>query len=106
MLKILSFIDKYLHLGLIFLYPIFFLPLFVNPYSTSKLLLLVVVVLILALIKIVKTFFSDGLEFNSSKIDILVILLSLIYLLTGIFVTPNKFDALFAPGTSSFVVFG
>lgn len=106
MIKILHFIDKYLFITFLFLYPIFFLPIFSNNYTTAKLFLLVAGVLTLSLIKIAKAIIGGNLKLSFGKIDLLVVLIALIYLFTGLFITPNRFDALFVPGTSSFIIFG
>lgn len=104
MIKILNILDKYLLISIVFLYPLFFLPIFTNIYLTSKLLILVLGIILISVIKIIKSFLNRNVEFSTSKFDILIILLGLTYLLTGIFVTPNKFDAFFNLGTSSFVM--
>lgn len=94
MIKILNTLDRYILIGLVFIYPLL----------TSKLLILVVGIVFIIIIKFIKSLPSGNIELKSSKFNFLIILLGLVYLLTGIFVTPNKFDAFFIFGTSSFVI--
>lgn len=103
---LLNNLDKYITFGTIFLYPLFFLPLFSNSFETPKLLLLTIGVLLISTIKILKIVTQGNFNFRTAKLDLLVLSLSLIYLLSGIFVTPSKMDAFFLPGTVSFVVLG
>jgi tetratricopeptide (TPR) repeat protein len=105
LIKILKIIDKYLLFGSIFLFPLFFLPVFNNPFETGKLLLLSITVILMAVIKIVKYFVDGGFEFKVGKLDFYVLLLTLTYILSTIFVSPNKYDSLFLPGATAFVVF-
>lgn len=104
--KIFESIDKYLILVFVFLYPLFFLPVFSNNFEVPKLLLLVVFTLIISAIKIVRILSSGNFKLKISKIDLLVLGVSLTYILSTIFVTPNKMDAILLPGTTSFIVFG
>lgn len=105
-MKILKQIDRYLLFGLLFLFPIFFLPVFTNQFETAKLLLLLIAVTLLSLIKIFKYLSEGGFEFKTSKFDIYVILLTSIYILSTIFISPNKIDALLIHGTTSFIILG
>lgn len=104
--KLLKKVDIYLLFASIFLFPLFFLPIFNNPFETGKLLLLSITVLLMAIIKIIKYFVDGGFEFKVGKLDFYVLLLTLTYVLSTIFVSPNKYDALFLPGATAFVIFG
>lgn len=104
-MKILNIIDKYLFLGLIFLYPLFFLPIFQSSFDTAKLLLLAVGVLLIATVKIVKTILLGDFKFYSSKIDILIVAFSVIYIISSILSPISKFDSFILPGATSFIVF-
>lgn len=106
LIKLLKLIDKYLLFGTIFLFPLFLLPVFNNPFETGKLLLLSVSVILMAVIKIVKYFTDGGFEFKVGKLDFYVLLFTLAYILSSIFISPNKYDSLFLPGASAFVIFG
>lgn len=106
MIKILNTIDKYLNLTIIFLYPLFFLPIFQNMFETAKLLLLVVGVLLIAIVKIAKILVNKELKINISKLDLFVVGFALTYLVSGIFMSPNRMDAFLYPGIASFVIFG
>lgn len=104
-MKILNIFDKYLFLILVFLYPLFFLPIFQNSFDTAKLLLLTVGVLLLTTVKIVKTILLGDFKFYSSKIDILIVALPVIYIISSILSPVGKFDSYVLPGATSFIVF-
>ena len=105
-MKILNLIDKYLFLGLIFLYPLFFLPIFQNPFDTAKLLVISVGVLLLTTVKIVKTILLGDFKFYSSKVDILIVALPVIYIISSLLSPAGKFDSFVLPGATSFIVLG
>ena len=104
-MKILNIIDKYLFLGLIFFYPLFFLPIFQSPFDTAKLLLLAVGILLLTTVKIVKTILVGDFKFYSSKIDVLIVAFAIIYIVSSILSPLGKFDSFVLPGATSFIVF-
>lgn len=104
--KLLKIVDKYLLFGTIFLFPLFFLPIFNSPFETGKLLLLSVSTILMAVIKIIKYFVDGGFEFKVGKLDFYVLLFTLAYILSTIFISPNRYDAIFLPGATAFVIFG
>jgi tetratricopeptide (TPR) repeat protein len=104
--KLFKNIDKYLLFLTIFLFPLFFLPIFNNQFESGKLLFISVSVILMSAIKIAKYFGDGGFEFKVGKLDFYVLIFALAYILSTIFVSPNKYDALFLPGATAFVVFG
>ncbi len=105
-MQTLEKLDRLILFGLIFLYPIVVLPFFPNPFSTSKLFILVVGIAIVLIIKVIKTILSGNLSFAIGKFDLPVVLIALTYIVAGIIATPNKYDAFLLPGTASFAAFG
>jgi tetratricopeptide (TPR) repeat protein len=106
LIKLLKIVDRFLLFGSIFLLPLFFLPIFSSPFETGKLLFLTISILLMAIIKIAKYLFDGGFEFKVGKLDFYVLLLTLAYILSTIFVSPNKYEALFLPGATTFIIFG
>lgn len=100
--KYLELIEKYTIYISLFLLPIIFLPIFENVYDTSKLLVLVFGATIVLITKIVKSIIKKGLEFNSSKLDLPVLIFIIVFLLSGIFAVVNRIDAFVFPGVASF----
>lgn len=99
-MKILKTIENYILLGTIFLTPLFLLPIFPNTFNVSKIVFLVSAISLVLLIKLVGSFFEGNLKVTSGSFDFPVFLLGLSFLLSGIFVTPNKLEAFFIPGNA------
>jgi tetratricopeptide (TPR) repeat protein len=100
----LNAIEKFTIYITLFLLPLMFLTNFENIFETSKLLVLVAGTSIVLVIKIVKSIFNKGLQFNSSKFDLPVLGFALVFLLSGIIASPNKVDSFFLPGTATFAI--
>ena len=103
--RILKILDKYILLVIVFLFPLFFLPIFPNYFDTAKLLLLVGGILFLSLIKIALGLTSNSFRLSTSKVDIFVVLFSVIYLISGLIASSNKLSAFFVPGPATFIIF-
>lgn len=101
--NIINNVEKYIIFLFIFLYPLFTLPIFSNFFDISKLLLMFISLILIAIIKIFKFFYLSEVEYKSGKYDFAVFLLSLMYLITGIFGN-SKFDSFFNLGSASFVI--
>ncbi|AKM83255.1 hypothetical protein A2422_00110 [Candidatus Woesebacteria bacterium RIFOXYC1_FULL_31_51] len=104
MTKVIKLLDKYIFYAIIFLFPLFLLPIFPNYFETAKLLLLVSGVLLLSIVKIIGGLTSNSFKLSTSKIDIFIVIFSVIYIVSGLIASPNKFDAFFVPGTATFIV--
>ncbi|KKS77230.1 MAG: hypothetical protein UV74_C0013G0003 [Candidatus Woesebacteria bacterium GW2011_GWB1_43_14] len=101
--------DKFiigLVLATVFAIPILVLPFFQDPFTLSKLIILTIGVCLLILLKIIRSIYSDELEYSAGEYDLPVIFIASSYLLSGIFSTPNRYDAFLVPGTGSFVILG
>ena len=105
-LKVIQSASKYLTLTVIFLYPLFFLPIFPNIFDTAKLLLLVVSIVIISLLKIISILINGSVKASISKLDIFVLGFALINLLSGLFSIGNKYEAFLLPGAASFAILG
>lgn len=102
--KILKFINRYLFYTIVFLFPLFFLPIFPNYFETGKLLFLTSGLLLLAIIKIVGTLMENTFKLSTSKIDIFVVAFSVAYLVSGLVASPNKLASFFVPGAATFII--
>lgn len=105
MKKYLNEFEKYLIVTTIVVYPLFFLPIFANPFVTGKLIFLGVMLFGLVLSKIIKIIEEGKLTFSFGIFDFPVFLLSLSYIISAISKTPNKVEAFFLPGTATFIIF-
>lgn len=79
---------------------------FVNAHVVAKLAILTTGIVLILAAKISKTLITRRIEFTTSHFDIPVFLFALAYTISGVLRTPNKIDALFLPGTLTFVVGG
>lgn len=103
-MKIVKIIEKYIIYIVYFLLPLLVLPIFDNIYETPKLVLLFTGATLILTIKLIKLLINKGLEFNSSKYDLPIVGFILVFLLSGVFASFNKFDSFFFPGTASFAI--
>lgn len=102
--KIIKFLNKYVFYTIVFLFPLFFLPIFPNYFETGKLLLLTAGLLFLSVIKIVGALTENSFKLSTSKTDIFVIGLSAIYFISGMVSSPNKLASFFVPGVATFII--
>jgi tetratricopeptide (TPR) repeat protein len=104
MIKIIKLLDKYIFYAIVFLFPLFLLPIFSNYFETAKLLLLVSGILLLSIVKIIGGLTDNSFRLSTSKIDIFIVIFSVVYIVSGLVISPNRLDAFFVPGTATFVV--
>ena len=104
--KILDKIEKYLSYGFIFLLPYFVLSISSNPFTVSKLALIAVFIILYLIILSAKTIATGKFVFRASIFDIPVLIIALAYLISTIFRTPNKMEAILLPGTATAIVGG
>jgi len=103
-MKFLETLEKYILLLVVFLFPLLTLPFFANAYDTTKLAVLVLGIVLVLIIKALKTVAKGSLEYSRGTFDLPVAIIVLAYLVSALVKTPNKMDALFLPGTATFVV--
>ena len=103
-MKFLETLEKYILLLVVFLFPLAALPLFANAYDTAKLAVLVLGIVLVLIIKAVRTILKGSLEYSRGTFDLPVAILVLGYFISAVIKTPSKMDAFFLPGTATFVV--
>ena len=92
--------------AVLFLFPLFLLNSFSNPFVVPKLSLVAFAVVILVVIKTIGTLFGKENKFSSGRFDIPVIVFALVVLASAIVKTPNKMEAFFFPGSVSVILAG
>jgi len=97
-------IETYILWLTIFLSAFFVLPSFSNPFLTPKLAILVLGSALLLLIFSLRTIIEAKLNLNLGTFDFPVIVFTSAYILSTIFRTPNKMEALFLPGTTTILI--
>lgn len=101
--KLLSNINKYLIFIGAILFVVFILSGFPSPFYIPKEIFLSIIVSFALIASLIKSIIKGEVKFASGKFDVGVVLLLLAYLLSSIFRTPNKMEAFFFPGTTTFV---
>jgi tetratricopeptide (TPR) repeat protein len=98
--------DRYILYSLLFLLPLFLLPIFANPFVTAKLVLLVFLLGIILITKGIRSIASSNISLSLGRFDIPVIITAIAYTASSILQTPNKMEAYFLPGITTFIVGG
>lgn len=97
-------LDKLQNWGLtllIFLLPVFLLPITSNFFDFNKQALLVAGVLLLAVAWAARGIVSGKLTFTTSTLHIPVLLVAAVFLLSALFQSPNKMNAFLMPGIAT-----
>jgi len=102
--KLLTTIEKYTIFTLLFLIPLLVIPIFPNPFTLPKIALLSLGVSVLLLVKATKLISTGKLQYRASPYDLPVALIAISYLLSALFITPNKMEAFVFPGTATLVI--
>lgn len=102
--KILGAVKKYLIIAALLLFVLFVLAGFPSPYFIPKEILAAIIICLALIASFVKSIIKGEIKFSSGKFDVGVILLIIAYLAATIFKTPNKMEAFFYPGTTTFVM--
>lgn len=102
--KLLKNIEKYILLGMVALFAIFVLPNFSSPYIVPKGIFGAIAISLALILWSVRSIIKKETTFSTGKFDLGVILLLLVYVISSIVKTPNKMEAFFFPGTTTFVV--
>jgi len=102
-MKIINSLEKGIIYATAFLSALFVVPFFPAPFVLPRELLLALSVILLFILWSVKLVTKGSMTFSKGKYDWPVLLIALAYLLSAIFVTPNKMEAFWLPGTASFV---
>lgn len=104
-MKFLASAQDWIVKGLIFLLPLFFLPITGDFFNINKLALLTVLTLLGWLVWALGRTRSE-FRFRVTPFDLPVLATALVFLVSTILVSPNKFDALLFPGTAAHVFAG
>ncbi len=104
MSDLLSKLQSWGLLLLIFLLPLFFLPITTDFFDFQKLALLVVGTLLLALVWALRGVVIGRLSFTTTIFDLPVVALALSSVLAAFVRTPNKMDAFLIPGTATLIL--
>lgn len=99
-------IEKYVLYLTVFLLPIAILPISPNLFTPGRLAVLCLGIALLFLIKALRGLLAGKLEFYLGDLDFPVLLLTLSFLLSTIFKTPNKMEAFLLPGTATAFIGG
>ena len=102
--KILKQIEKYLLIIGITVFPLFVLPGFPSPYHVPKIIFACTIASLVLIFSMSRCIAKGELKYAKGKFDLGVSLLALTYLVASIFATPNKMEAFFYPGTTTFVL--
>jgi tetratricopeptide (TPR) repeat protein len=102
--QILASIEKWILLVTIFLYVLFVLPGFTSPWVVPKEILLGTGICLVLILWTARMIVKSEFSFSIGKFDAGVLLISISYLLSTIFKTPNKLEAFFYPGTATFIL--
>lgn len=103
-MKVIKILEKVILYITVFLLALFIVPFFPASFILPREILLVVSVILLLILWSVKLVLTGSLSFAKGKYDWPVLLITLAYLISAIFITPNKMEAFWLPGTATFVV--
>lgn len=105
-MKVLKQIENIILYLLIFLVPIFVLPIFPAVYITPKLLLLTWGLCIILVLKAIRILVTKELRFSNSTFDLPVLFLGLAFVLGLVTHSQYLMDALVVPGTATAILGG
>ncbi|MDP3994608.1 MAG: tetratricopeptide repeat protein [bacterium] len=103
-MKYIEYFEKYLIYIAIFFLALFAFPLLPASYILPRELFLASSLALLLLLFSLKIILRGTLTFSGGKFDFAVLLVALAYLVSSVFVTPNKMEAFWLPGTATFVI--
>lgn len=102
--ELLKKIETSLLMFLLFVVPVFVVSFLANAINTPKLALLVFTLSLILISKGLRALIDNKISFSSSRYDIPVFLIVLVYLISAVTESPNKMDAFFLPGNATIVV--
>jgi len=101
--KYLESVERYLVYALIILFPLLFVNLFANAFVTPKLIVGAALIGLILLVKSLKVYLTGQLKFSIGKYDAVIFALVAIFWASSLMRTPNRAEAFFLPGTTTFV---
>lgn len=102
--KTLKLVERYILYATVFLVPVAFANISPNPYIVVKLLLLVTGVSLALLVWSIRIIVTGKLEYHKGSFDIPVFLIIVSYIVSAVFKSTNKMEAVLLPGTATAVV--
>lgn len=102
--KTLKLIERYLIVLGVAVFPIFVLSGFPSPYHVPKEIFACIILSLALVASLIRAIIKGEVKFARGKFDLGVILLALAYLGATIIATPNKMEAFFYPGTTTFIL--
>lgn len=103
-MKYISIIERCLIYAVVGLMALFVIPQLPSSFVLPREILLTFSVALLLILFSAKLILKGSLTFFSGKFDLPVLLIALAYLLSAIFITPNKMEAFLLPGTATFII--
>ena len=104
MIKVIDRFINWTIIVLVGLLPLFFLPLTPDFYDFNKNFLLVTCCLLLLVAWAIKMILEKKVVFRRTVFDLPILALAVAYILATIFSSPNKFEALLAPGETGTIL--
>lgn len=102
--KFFNNIQKYLiYVGVLF-FAVFTLPGFSSPLYVPKEIFLSVIISLVLIATFMKSIAKSEVKLSVGKFDIGVVLLTVSYIVSSFVATPNKMEAFFYPGITTFVI--
>ena len=102
--KFLNNLQKYIvFIGVLF-FVVFTFPGFSSPFYVPKEIFLSIIISLALIATFLRSIIKSEVKFSTGKFDIGVILLVIAYIVSSIVATPNKMEAFFYPGTTTFVI--
>src|SRR3989344_3404387 len=106
MSKLLENLEKYLIYLVLFLVPLAVIGVFANPFEIPKVAVLIFGVTLLLFTFSLSALLKGSVSVSVSNFDLPVLLIGVLYLVSGILQTPNKMEAFLIPGTASVIFAG
>lgn len=106
MSKVLKQVDAFLTLTVVFLVPLVALPISPNVFVPAKLATLAFGLALVLLVKALRMVVDGKVDLATGNFDLPVLVISVAYVVSTIWGTPNKMEALLLPGTATAVVGG
>jgi hypothetical protein len=97
MIKVINRIISWIIIALVFLLPVFFLPITTEFYTFNKQTLLISAVGLLLILWALKMVVQKRLVFKKTSLDLPIVVFALAFILTAIIVSPNKVEAILGP---------
>lgn len=102
--SLLENLGKYTLYIVLTLFPVFVLGNFATPYVVPKEVLLIGGVSLITVLLVIRMIVNGSFSFSIGKFDLGVFLIAVAYVIATTLATPNKMEAYFFPGTTTFLL--